>query len=441
MRTRYFSASVFKQRQAKFLKELGPGSLAVLFAAPHAKRNADNHYAYRTCSNFYYLTGYSDEEAVALFQPGAKEPYRLFVLPNNPEKELWEGKRYGVAGSKQVFEPDAAYDVASFIDTFKAALKESDTLYYAMGEFSEWDDKVLGIVKDYHPNPRAGDRPFKGVKKVQEILGRLRSIKDEIELGLIRKNCKNTALAHKSAMVATKPGMWEYEVEAHIEYEFKKGGAETLAYGCIVGGGNNACVLHYKTNRDQLKDGTILLVDAGGEMGHYASDITRSYPVNGKFTPAQKKIYELVLKSQKAAIAMCKPGVTFLDVHKKASQVLAEGLMELGFLKGSLEEHLKPSKEFVSFYPHRTGHWLGLDVHDLGAYYDEQGKSVTLVPGNILTVEPGIYIDESRTDVPAEYRGIGIRIEDDILVTNGEPENLTKDAPKEVAEIEALMGK
>jgi Xaa-Pro aminopeptidase len=440
MKQSYFNPEVFRIRQQRFLKEIGPGSLAVLFAAPHAKRNADNHYEYRTCSNFYYLTGYSDEEAVAIFQPGAKEPYRLFVLPNNAEKEMWEGKRYGVEGSKKQFNPDACYAVEDFDKIFRASIKEAESIYYAMGDFAEWDDRVLGVLRSYVPNLRAGDKPFSAVKKIQDILGKMRLVKDDAEAALMRKNCRNSALAYKEVMATTKPGMYEYQVGAKIAYEFTKGGAETLAYGSIIAGGNNACVLHYKTNRDQLKDGTLLLIDAGGEMGHFASDITRTFPVNGKFTTAQKQIYEIVLRSQKAAIADCRVGVKFVDVHKKASEVLVEGLLSLGLLKGTKEEHLKPSKEFVSFYPHRTGHWIGLDVHDAGAYMDSSGQSVPLAAGNCLTVEPGIYIDQNRTDVPVEFRGIGIRIEDDILVTNGEPENLTQDAPKEVAEIEALVG-
>ncbi|MGZ3712770.1 MAG: M24B family metallopeptidase, partial [Bdellovibrionota bacterium] len=322
----------------------------------------------------------------------------------------------------------------------KEALKQTDTLYHALGNFPEQDDFIFRLLKDHHPNPRRGEKNFSKLVKVQDLLNPMRKVKDAAEIEIMRKNCKNTALAHKRAMEFTKPGQYEYQVEAEIEFWFRHGGAEDLAYASIVAGGNNATVLHYKTNRDQLRDGELLLIDAAGEMGNYASDITRTWPVSGKFSKAQKDIYDIVLRSQKEAIAAVKPGVRFLDIHKKAAEVIVDGLMGLGLLKGNRDEILSDRKNYVNFYPHNTSHWIGMDVHDCGEYYLADGTSIPLEAGNMLTVEPGIYIGEDRSDVPAEYRGIGIRIEDDILVTATGSENMTKDAPKEIAEIEAIVG-
>jgi Xaa-Pro aminopeptidase len=234
--------------------------------------------------------------------------------------------------------------------------------------------------------------------------------------------------------------MYEYEVEAEIEYAFRKGGAEDLAYPSIVAGGDNACILHYNSNREKLTDGSLLLIDAGGEMGLYASDITRTFPVNGKFTPAQKTIYELVLKAQKEAIAVIKPGLPFHDVHKRAVEVLVEGLLQLGFLQGKKEEIVKDKAKYAAYFPHGTSHWLGLDVHDAGIYFKADNSSYILEEGNVLTVEPGLYISPENKSVPVEYRGIGIRIEDDVLVTSSGSDVLTKDCPKEVSELERIIG-
>ncbi|MGZ3693018.1 MAG: aminopeptidase P N-terminal domain-containing protein [Bdellovibrionota bacterium] len=430
---------IFAARRKEFLKRLGNGT-AILFAAPHAKRNDDVHYEYRTSSYFYYLTGFKEQEAAAVFAPNSDKPFQLFVMPKNPEMEMWEGKRVGVDGAKTLYGADATFPIAELEKVFKEALKQTDTLYHALGNFPEQDDFIFRLLKDHHPNPRRGEKNFSKLVKVQDLLNPMRKVKDAAEIEIMRKNCKNTALAHKRAMEFTKPGQYEYQVEAEIEFWFRHGGAEDLAYASIVAGGNNATVLHYKTNRDQLRDGELLLIDAAGEMGNYASDITRTWPVSGKFSKAQKDIYDIVLRSQKEAIAAVKPGVRFLDIHKKAAEVIVDGLMGLGLLKGNRDEILSDRKNYVNFYPHNTSHWIGMDVHDCGEYYLADGTSIPLEAGNMLTVEPGIYIGEDRSDVPAEYRGIGIRIEDDILVTATGSENMTKDAPKEIAEIEAIVG-
>ncbi|MGZ3653389.1 MAG: aminopeptidase P N-terminal domain-containing protein [Bdellovibrionota bacterium] len=431
---------IFALRRKTFLEKMRPGSIAVLFAAPHGKRNSDVHFEYRTCSYFYYLTGVREQEAAAIFMPGTDKPYRLFLMPKNPEMEMWEGKRVGVEDGKRVFQADETYDCHTIEQELRTQLKQADTLYYAMGNYAEHDDLVMRILKEHNPNPRRGEKKFVRMERVQELLNPMRLVKDAAEAELLRRNCRNSALAHKRAMEFTKPGAWEYQVEAETEFWFRNGGADDLAYASIVAGGNNATVLHYKTNRDQLKSGDLLLIDAGGEMDVYASDITRTFPVNGKFTPAQKAIYEIVLKAQKDAIASVKPGVRFHDIHAITLRSLVEGLVRIGLLKGEVDEIVKDKKNYIAFYPHNTSHWIGMDVHDVGDYYTADGSSVPLVAGNFLTIEPGIYIANDRTDVPAEYRGIGIRIEDDILVTAKGCENLTIDAPKEIAEIEAIVG-
>jgi Xaa-Pro aminopeptidase len=430
---------IFANRRKEFFKRIGNGT-AILFAAPHAKRNDDVHYEYRSNSYFYYLTGFREQEAAAIFSPGSEQPYKLFVMPKNPEMEMWEGTRVGVEGAKAQFGADAAYPIADLEQIFREELKKSETLYHALGAYAEHDDFIFRVLKDHHPNPRRGEKNFSRLVRVQDVLNPMRKVKDAAEIELLRKNCRNTALAHKRAMEFTKPGQYEYQVEAEIEFWFRYGGAEDLAYASIVAGGNNATVLHYKTNRDQLKDGDLILIDAAGEMDLYASDITRTYPVNGKFTKAQKEIYEIVLKAQKEAIAFTKPGVKFHDVHKRATEVMVDGLIGLGLLKGKRDDIMADRKNYVQFYPHNTSHWIGMDVHDCGDYYLADGTSIPLETGNMITIEPGIYIGADRTDVPAEYRGIGIRIEDDILVTANGCENLTKDAPKEIAEIEAIVG-
>lgn len=431
---------IFLSRRKAFLERLGDG-MAVVFAAPHAKRNDDVHFEYRTCSYFYYLTGVREQEAAAIFLPGSDKPYHLFVMPKNPEMEMWEGKRVGVEAAKTVFAADETHDIADLEKVFRELLKCSGTLYHNLGTYPEQDDFVFKVLKEHRPNPRRGEKKFEKLVRAQTLLDPMRKIKDTSELELIRKNCRNSAIAHRKVMEATRPGMWEYQAEAEIEYWFRHGGADDLAYASIVAGGNNATVLHYKTNRDELRDGDLLLIDAGGEMGVYASDITRTYPVNGKFSAAQRRIYEIVLNAQKEAIKMVKPGVKFHDVHKRTVEVLVEGLVSLGLLIGKPEELVKDRKNYASFYPHNTSHWIGMDVHDCGDYFLPDGSSMPLEEGNFLTIEPGIYISADRTDVLEEYRGIGIRIEDDVLVTATGSEVLTAEAPKEVDEIEAIVGK
>jgi Xaa-Pro aminopeptidase len=344
-----------------------------------------------------------------------------------------------VDGSKQLYAPDACHSVEKFWELFPAILKKSSILYYQMSDYLDIDEKMHDFIKAYKPNPRGGEKPLEELRKVQSVIGEMRLVKDSFEQGEMRKSAQISARAHREAMMATKPGLYEYQVEAEAEYWFHHQGSQSLAYSSIVAAGNNATILHYRTNRDQLRDGDLLLMDAGGEYNLYASDITRTWPINGKFTPAQKKIYELVLTANKDTIAMVKPGVKYADMHKHATKVLVDGLIGLGFLKGNADEIIKERKH-IGFYPHGTGHWLGLDVHDAGEYLLPNGEPRPLEAGHVFTVEPGIYIPADNMDVPAEFRGIGVRIEDDILVTPTGHEILTIDTPKEIAELEAIVG-
>lgn len=430
--------SIFQKRREEFMTQMDKG-IAIFFAAPTVLRNGDSRYPYRADSSFYYLTGYAEEQAIAILAPGTEHPFRLFVQPRDPARELWVGKRMGVKEAEALLKPDLCLPLASFEEEFSKLLKRAGRVYYPMSECSHMALNVQRQVHGFRPNLRLGEQSLEGVFDTTSLLASQRVVKDDSEIALMRKNGKNSARAHCSAMSVTRPGKFEYQIAAEIESAFFKGGAEALAYPSIVGGGNNATVLHYCSNRDELKEGSLLLIDAGGEMNLYASDITRTFPVNGKFTEPQRNIYRIVLEAQKQVIAMVRPGIAYHSMHDRAVEVIVEGLLDLGLLEGEREKIIE-KKAYLSFFPHGTGHWLGLDVHDVGNYFTPAGESMSLVSGNIFTVEPGIYIGGDREDVAAEYRGIGVRIEDDVLVTEGGCEVFTSDVPKEISEIEALVG-
>ncbi len=430
---------VFSQRRTQFFQQLGKAS-AILFAAPSQVRNDDNSFPYRTCSFFYYLTGCREPNAAAIFSASSKAPFQLFVQPKDSMAEVWNGRRLGVDLAKDVYGADACYSIELWEEKFKQTLPHTEELFLLMGIHRKQENHVLDILRNHFPNRKNGEREVVAIRKLQSILSPMRMVKDSGELALMRENCTNSARAHAKAMAATRPGLFEYQIAAEIEFQFKYQGASDLAYPSIVAGGENALILHYVDNKDVLRDGDLLLIDAGGERGLYASDITRTFPVNGKFSPAQRQLYEIVLQSQKAAIQAVRPGARFHDAHDAALRVLLEGLLRLKILTGSVEELMKDRKSYGAFYPHGTSHWLGLDVHDAGATYQRSGESVILVPGNVLTVEPGLYMPTDDARVPAEFRGIGIRIEDDVLVTESGREVLTEGVPKEIAAIEALVG-
>ena len=429
--------AVFLHRRKRLLEQLNDG-IAILFSSPKYPRSGDSYYTYRVDSFFYYLTGFTEQNAIAIFAPGTEAPYRLFVSGKDKLRELWEGKTFSVEEVKEKFSPDICLDVKNFEEEFKKLSIKSNSIYYLMNERKDYDEKIIKLMQLRSSGYR-GEETIHALWNLVPILGEMRKVKDEEELKLLRLNAENSAKSHVQAMAQVQPGMYEYEIAAILGQNFYRRGAQCLAYDSIVASGNNANVLHYTENSSVLKDGDLLLVDAGGERDFYASDITRTYPVNGTFSPAQKIVYSLVLKAQKAVIGEVKPGIEYVSLHKKAVDVLVDGLLDVGILKGKKNEIIE-KKTYLKFYPHGTGHWLGLDVHDRGNYYTKEKKSVLLEPGQVFTVEPGLYFRKDDESVPKEYRGIGVRIEDDIVVTKTGYENISAAVPKEIEEIESLVG-
>lgn len=362
----------------------------------------------------------------------------LFVAPRDPEKEMWEGERYGVEGAEAVFGADEAYTVSEFDKKLPEILLGSERVFYRLGLNPDMDRRVTTVLEAYRMSQGRTGKAMIPIQDPHLPVGEMRLFKDQAEIELVRKGCKITALGHRELMKQIRSGMNECELEALIDYQFRKEGCARLGYGSIVAGGKNAACLHYRFNNDTLRDGELVLVDAGGEYGYYSADITRTFPIGKRFSAGQAKAYDLVLKAQKSAIAMAKPGAKLPDIHKHICEVMIDGLLSLGLLTGKPAEILS-SGEYRRFYPHNTSHWLGLDVHDAGLYYID-GTPRSLEPGMVFTIEPGFYVQPSDRETPAEYRNIGIRIEDDILITANGCENLTALAPKEREEIEALRG-
>ncbi|NNF07879.1 MAG: Xaa-Pro aminopeptidase [Candidatus Eisenbacteria bacterium] len=428
---------MFADRRRRFMSKMNGGA-ALLFAAPERTRSNDTDYRYRQDSYFEYLTGFPEPGAAALIQPDhPTHPFVLFVRDRNLEREIWDGRRYGPEGAKTHFGADAAYTIDELDEVVASNLENQEKLYYGLGRYPEKDQQVMGILERVRSKVRSGINAPTSIEDPSEILDELRLIKMPEELEIMRQAASISAEAHRNAMQSIKPGMREYEVEAIIEYTFRRRGAVSPAYSTIAGSGVNATILHYTENTDLCRDGDLFLVDAGAEYRGYAADITRTYPVNGSFSPAQKAIYELVLDAQLKAIDKVRPGVLYNEIHNAAVRALVEGLVKLGLLKGNVDELIE-NEGYTDYYMHKTGHWLGLDVHDVGRY--RQGEAWRpLEPGMVLTVEPGLYFGEHLKDVPDEYKGMGVRIEDDVLVTSSDPEVLTRETPKSIAEIEGVM--
>jgi Xaa-Pro aminopeptidase len=430
---------MYKQRRDRFIEQMG-GGVAVFRSSPELIRNNDAHFKYRPDSDFYYLTGFAEPDCVMVLAPEHPEhKFILFVRPRDPERETWDGKRAGVEGAVKTYGADIAYEIGELDEKLPEYIKNMDKLYYTIGNNPEFDKKMVNLLVHFRNKVRAGDFGPSSLIETGKILHEMRLIKNEDELETIRQANYISRQAHVEAMKAVKPGLYEYEVEAVIENTFKKHGAYAPAYNSIVGSGINATILHYVENNKKIEDGELLLIDAGAEYGFYAGDITRTFPVNGKFSKPQREVYEVVLEAQLEAIKMVKPGTKFLDVHNKAVEVLTKGMVKLGLLHGDVDELIK-EETYKKFYMHKTGHWLGMDVHDVGKYYVNNDSRV-LEPGMIMTVEPGLYIQENVEGVPPEYIGIGIRIEDDILVTESGNEVLSGQLAKTIDEIESLMQK
>lgn len=436
---------VYAERRSRFLNAL-EGGVAVIPAAPVHIRNRDVEHDYRQDSDFFYLTGFDEPESVLLLiGPGvagkddrAAGPRTvLFVRRRDPERETWDGRRAGTEGAMADFGADEAYPIEELAERLPNWLADVRRVFYRFGEYPSFDEIFFAALRDVRRRVRTGVCAPSTFIDPAEHLHAARLIKSEPELATIAAAGEITRRAHLRAMQVARPGVYEYEVEAELMRVFRQAGAERPAYGSIVGSGPNATILHHRRNDRRMEEGDLLLIDAGAELDYYASDVTRTFPVGGRFTAPQRRLYELVLRAQEAAIAVVRPGVAFSAVHDAAVAVLNAGLVELGLIKGPVEEALK-EKRYVSYYMHKTSHFLGMDVHDVGDYY-QAGASRTLEPGIVLTVEPGLYVAEDAQDAPAEYRGIGIRIEDDIAVTADGHRNLTPDIPKDPDEIEALL--
>ena len=428
-------ASVYARRRARLAARLGNG-VAIVPTAPECLRNRDAHYPYRYDSYFYYLTGFREPEAVLVLVGGETPRSMLFCREKNAEREIWDGFRYGPEAACDAFAFDEACSITELDARMPDLLADRPAVQVHLGSDPVWDGRVLGWVNAVRGRARSGVAAPGDLRDVRVLLDEMRLIKDGHEVALMRRAGDISAAAHCLAMQAARPGVAEYAVEAVLQHEFRRCGAQAPAYTPIVAGGVNACVLHYVENNATLADGDLLLIDAGCELDGYASDITRTFPVNGRFSGPQRDVYELVLAAQAAAIAVVKPGAHWNAPHDAAVAVLAQGFIDLKLLGGTLDAVLE-QETYKQFYMHRTGHWLGLDVHDAGEY-KTGGEWRELQPGMVLTVEPGCYI-RPGPGVPEAFAHIGIRIEDDALVTDGGCEILSAAAPKSVADIEALM--
>lgn len=424
--------STYRERRRRVLEAISPGVL-VLPSAPVAIRNNDVEHEYRQDSDFYYLSGFDEPESVLVLSSEREQPFHLFVRKRDPEREVWDGPRAGVDGAKADFGADQAFEIGD-LEKELPKLLETERVFYAFGRDSAFDRRMFAAVGNVKARAKTGVRFPVELIDPSKVLHKMRLLKSGEELTLMTKALDITREAHVAAMAAAEPGRYEYEVESVLNGVFRRRGSERPAYGSIVGSGPNATVLHYRKNDRQMQDGDLLLIDAGCEYGYYASDITRTFPVNGTFTPAQRKIYELVLEAQFASIRATRPGATLDDVHQASVDVLARGMVELGFIEGPVSDAVKELR-YRKYYMHKTSHYLGMDVHDVGPYFDN-GKPRPLQAGSVITVEPGMYIP-ADADVPEEYRGIGVRIEDDVLVTDKGQRVLSAGIPKTIDEVEA----
>jgi Xaa-Pro aminopeptidase len=439
----------YAARRARLIAQMQArgGGIAIIPTAPEALRNNDADFPYRHDSYFYYLTGFTEPEAVLVLVANAAGGQSiLFCREKNLEREIWDGYRYGPDAAREQFGLDAAHPVATIDAELPKLMANAPAIFYALGSDAKLDANVQGWLQAVRAQVRAGVGAPSAAYDVNLLLDEMRLVKDAGEIAIMRRAALISSAAHERAMRMSRPGLREYQIEAELLHEFRRNGSQFPAYTSIVATGANACVLHYRAGDAVLQDGDLVLIDAGCELDSYASDITRTYPASGRFSPAQKELYEIVLAAQAAAIAEIRPGKRFTDGHDAAVKVLAQGMLDTGLLDrgkvGTLDDVIA-NGDFRQFYMHRTGHWLGMDVHDVGEYRDpapagQEKPWRTLQPGMALTVEPGIYVRPAE-GVPEQYWNIGIRIEDDAVVTAGGCDIITAEAPKTVAEIEAVM--
>ncbi|MEZ5502114.1 MAG: Xaa-Pro aminopeptidase [Halioglobus sp.] len=430
--------SEFARRRKNLMALMDPNSIAIIPSAREQVRSRDTHYPFRQDSDFYYLSGFAEPESVLVLLPGRRHgQFVVFCRERDPGSELWHGYRAGPEGVCEEYGADDAFPIGDIDDILPGLVEGRERVYYSMGRSAEFDHQIMGWVKSIRDKVSSGAVPPGEFTDLDHILHELRLFKSAAELRLMRKAAEISARAHRRAMRACRPGLYEFQLEAELQHEFASGGARFPAYPSIVGSGHNACVMHYVENSGKLRDGDLVLIDAGCELQYYASDVTRTFPVNGRFSPEQRALYELVLRAQLAAIAEIKPGNHWNQPHDASVRAFTTGLVELGLLKGNVTNLIKRNA-YRAFYMHRVGHWLGLDVHDVGDYRvgDEWRMLET---GMVMTVEPGLYIAADNKNVAKKWRGIGIRIEDDVVVTETGCDVMSSGVPKTVAEIEALM--
>ena len=427
----------YAARRARLMQAIGPDGVAIVPGAHESIRNRDVHYRFRQDSDFWYLTGFGEPESIAVFAPGRKEgEFVLFVRERNKEREIWDGRRAGPEGAMRDYRAAQAFTVQEFDAQLPKLLAGRGRVFCSLGEHPQLDARLTACVRNIRETSRRGPSAPTEFVALDATLHELRLTKSAAELELLRHACRVSAAAHVRAMRAASAGTFEWQLAAEIHHEFEKHNMEP-GYGSIVGSGENACILHYVENASQLAPGDLVLIDAGGEYRGYTADITRTFPVSGRYSGAQKEVYEVVLAAQKAAIGEMRAGNSSGRPHEVATRVLAEGMVALGLLKGDPEELVREEKH-RQFYMHGTGHWLGMDVHDVGRYRIE-GQPRPFTPGMVMTVEPGLYIAPGSEGVDPCFHGIGIRIEDDVVITERGPEVLTGGVPKEVADVEALM--
>ena len=430
----------FEKRRRKLAKLIGKDGIAVIPTASTRVRSRDTDYPYRPDSDFYYFTGFSEPNAVMILAPGREDgSFILCLREKNPLTEIWDGHMEGLNGVKKNYEADQSFDIEDLETILTSLFLGRQKVFFTLGQDEVLDKILMKSFNAVRAGQRRGGVVPSEIQALEPLVHEMRLIKSKYEISLMKKSAKISVDAHKRIFENCKPGVFEYQIEADIIHEFGKHGA-VPAYTSIVASGQNACTLHYISNRDKMKSGQLLLTDAGCENEMYAADITRTIPVSGEYSKEQKEIYELVLKVQKNAINSIKPGQTFEGLQSDAIKGLTKGLKKLGLLKGRVDQLIK-SEAYKDFYMHGIGHWLGMDVHDVGSYMDQKGKSRKFENGMVLTIEPGIYISKKNKNVPTEYRGIGIRIEDDVLVTKSGCDVLTKALPKEIGEIESIMAR
>lgn len=429
--------SEYRARRAQLLSKMPKGSVMLVAAAELVTRNADAEFPFRQSSDFYYLTGFNEPSGLLVLKPGAEQPVTLFCQPRDEAMEIWTGYRAGPQGCIDQFAVDAAYDLTEIDDRLPAMIDGVDQLLYPFARDEVLDVRVKHWISSLTKRLRAGASVPKALSDSDPILHEMRLFKSDAEVSLMAQAASISAQAHIQAMKTCRVGLNEFQLEATIQSYCMSQGARFQAYTPIVAAGANACILHYIENDQPISDGDLVLIDAGCELDNYASDITRTFPANGRFSPEQRAIYDLVLQANKQCIEAVKPGMNWDALHQLSVHILTEGLVTLGLLSGDLDSLIE-SGAYRRFYMHRIGHWLGMDVHDVGAYRVE-GEWRHLEPGMITTIEPGIYIAPDDHTVEARWRGIGVRIEDDVLVTDNGARVLTAGVPKEVSEIEALM--